>query len=199
MILSRILSIALVAALIACSPKSNETSTDKDSLQVGDELKPGTAGFADFLSALPRIKLPYEVYCEKCCDHPDLEKYADLVSRYVPEGATVVGLIFQNERHAGILVTYAADMFIPSVVVYDKTGKITSEEKFLTAWCGRDVDYVGLQYLTITSEKSIVETDTSYSLEIDSLASKILDTTKTEVSRKNFFVDNDGRITQGDL
>jgi len=53
-----------------------------------------------------------------------------------------------------------------------------------------------MQYLTITSEKNIIETDTTYSLELDSLYSKIVDTTKTGVSRGEFFVDGDGRIIE---
>jgi len=50
-----------------------------------------------------------------------------------------VGVIFQDEKYVGVLVTYPADMIIPSVVVYDKAGKITSKKDFLTHWCGSDI------------------------------------------------------------
>lgn len=174
----RILIILLFAILFGCNQRPSESSTSK---QNNDE-------FAQFVSMLPQLSLPYEVYCEKCCGHPDLDYESDLIKKYKPEGSSPVGLIFKDEKHVAILVTYAGDMLIPAVVVFDFNGNKIDEKNFMTGWCDRDYDFKQSQYFKINVDHTLNETDTAYYFSINTETDEIIDTTKIEISNKNFYI-----------
>jgi hypothetical protein len=188
MIVSAVKIIIISASLmvVACSqPRTADMQ----------ERSEESASFNAYLDALPKIPLPYEVYCEKCCEHPGLN--AD-IKNYLPEGATLVGLIFRNEKHAGLLVTYAGDMLIPAVVVFDLNGNKVDEETFMTQWCGLDLanDFAGLQYFRINNDLTLNETDTIYTFARDRASKEIRDTVKSEIETRDFYINSEGKIVE---
>jgi hypothetical protein len=186
----------MCAGLLSCS-KDRSTSTNEGTVN-DDQIPPHSSpgDFNAFLDAIPKISLPYEVYCEKCCEHPKLN--AD-VKNYLPEGATLVGLIFKNETHAGVLATYAGDMLIPAVVVFDLNGNKVDEKTFMSQWCGLDLanDFAGLQYFRINNDLTLNETDTTYTFARHRVSKEILDTVKMEIESKTFYIDSAGKIVEG--
>jgi hypothetical protein len=125
-----------------------------------------------------------------------LDRENELVKRYIPEGANPIGLIFKNENNVGILATYAADMLVPAMIIFDLTGKKTDEKTFMTSWCGRDIDFLGLQYLKINNDLTLNSIDTTYSFELDDETQEIIDTVKTEISKTDFYITAEGKIAQ---
>jgi hypothetical protein len=87
-------------------------------------------------------------------------------------------------------------MIIPSVVIYDLTGKKINEKNFLTGWGGRDYDYLNLQYFKINADYTMSSIDTAHTFEMDSVNENILDTIKTEISAKNFYINTEGQIVE---
>jgi len=182
---------------IGCSKPSRESiTTEQDSVKITNQDTVGSKGeFMKLVALLPKVNLPFEVYCEKCCEHLPMSLDEELAEKYLPEGASPVGLIFSNERYTGILVTYPADILVPAVVVYDSTGKKTDEKTFFTA-CGWDVDYLGLEYFRINADLTLNSTDTSYSFSIDNKTQEIVDTVKTEIVSTDYYINANGKITQ---
>jgi hypothetical protein len=103
----------LLTILVSCSQGTKESLADHsdiDPTRGKDQIAVNSGNdFSQFISMLPKIKLPFELYCEKCCDHPAFDRENEIVKKYTPDGSTLIGLIFVNENHAGILTTYAAD------------------------------------------------------------------------------------------
>jgi hypothetical protein len=195
------LFLALLAViLINCSQRANDqlaNTSDRDSAVADSEIPAKTdAEFLRFTSMLPVIDLPLELSCETCCSHPEIDRENELIKRYAPEGSRLAGLIFKNEKHAGILTTYAADLIIPSVIVYDLTGKKISEQNFMTNWCGRDYDFLQIQHFRINADHTLHSIDTAWSFEVDSASQEIIDTVKIEISKKDFYINTDGQIAE---
>jgi hypothetical protein len=192
--------ILLAVILLNCSQQTKDQladTSDHDSSLVNSEINAKTdTEFSRFTSMLPKIILPLSLSCEKCCDYPEIDSENELIKKYLPEGARLVGLIFKNEKHAGILVTYAGDMLIPSVVIYDLAGKKLSDQNFMTGWCGRDYDFLQVQYFTIDADHTLHSIDTAWSFEMDSASQEIIDTVKMEISKKDFYINTDGQIVE---
>jgi len=149
-----------------------------------------------FVSLLPKLELPFEINCEKCCNHPQIDYDNELVKKFRPEGSGIVGLIQKTNDKVIILVTYPADMIIPSVKVYDLEGKLLGQKDFMTSYCGGDVDYYGSQFLKISAGMSFTTIDTSYYLERDTVEYHVMDTTKIEIATKEFVINNKGEFVE---
>ena len=190
--------ILLLAILMSCSNGSRTPSPDQvDSVKAGirnNESSEDT--FMKFVTRLPKVNLPFEIYCEKCCDHPAFDRENELIVRYIPAGANPIGLIFKNKNNVGVLATYAGDMLIPVVIIFDLAGKKTDEKSFMKGWCGRDLEILGLQYFRINSDLTMNATDTTYSFALDKKSHEIVDTLKTEILSTDFYVSADGKIVQ---
>src|SRR5688572_9672159 len=93
------------AILMSCSKGTKNSLSDKvDSTEVDHrDTAASENAFMEFVSLLPKVNLPFEINCERCCDHPAFDRENELVKRYVPEGANPIGLIFKNENNVGIL------------------------------------------------------------------------------------------------
>lgn len=170
--------------LISCTSKQTETKTDTTD-----------SDFQKFISLIPKVELPYQVYCSDCCNHPEIELPAEL-EKYKPAGSQIVGVIFNNEKYVGVLTTFAADMIIPTVNVYNQNGELISKQNFMADWCDRDYDFMQKQYFNISKEGVLSEIDTAYYFEMDSITQKIIDTTKIEFAEMNYFLNNDGKIVE---
>jgi hypothetical protein len=192
----RTILVAITIVMSCSSPRPESTSEAKPTEINKKETVPLDKDFDNFVAMLPEIALPLHIRCEDCCHHPEFEREHPLVKKYIPEGANTIGLFFKNEKHVGVLATYAADLLIPSVVIYDRRGKILSQRNFMTSYCGRDYDFVGLQHLVVNADNTLNAIDTTYTLKLDSLTAEIIDTLETEVVRKDFFIHASGEIVE---
>jgi hypothetical protein len=171
--------------LISCISKQAKTTTAASD-----------SDFQKFISLLPKIELPYRVYCADCCKHPEILLPPEL-EKYKPAGSQIIGVIFNNEKYVGLLTTFAADMLIPTVSIYSNhTGELKSQKSFIGGWCDRDFDFMQKEYFNISTEGILSEIDTSYYFEMDSLSQEIIDTTKIELKAERYVVNGDGKIVE---
>lgn len=176
--------IGIALLFMACSNSDPKSKSNENE----------TTEFIECISVLPEIEMPYQVYCEDCCMHPDLEGDTEKLISYLPEGSTPVGILSMDENFVTVLVTYAADWFVPSVVVFDRNGEVLSQESFLSDWCGRGIDYINNQYLLIDEDLTITEIDTAYNLNFDFDLGEVIDTIDMDVVKDSFIINQDGII-----
>ena len=162
----RILIVILFVLTCCTGDKKQTVVTETNSMADNDFIK--------FVSLLPKLKLPFEVNCEKCCDHPKIDYDNELVKKFNPEGSAIVGLIEKTSDRVVILVTYSADMIIPSVKVYDLEGKLTGQMNFMTGYCGGDFEYYASQFFRVRSGLSFSSIDTSYYLKMDTVHFEVI-------------------------
>jgi len=189
--MKKLVTIALISmSCCATEKKQNEVVTEATTKQVVNNE------FLEYVSLLPKIELPFEANCENCCDHLARSFENELFEKFKPEGSNIAGLVEKANDRVVILVTYPADIIMPSIKVYDLSGKLTGEMNFMTSYCGADFGYYGTQYFKIDRDISLTEIDTSYYMTMDSLDYHIIDTTKIEVTRKDFRINAKGEIVE---
>jgi hypothetical protein len=152
--------------------------------------------FTRYLDLLPALSLPFETNCEKCCDHPKIDDDNELIKKFKPEGAAIVGLVSRTEGRAIILMTYPADLIIPSIKVYDLKGNLTGDMTFMTNYCGGEPGFFSTQFFKINSDISLTQIDTLYETTFDSLTYQTLDTTDIKITKKNFRIDEQGEVAE---
>lgn len=172
--------------ILSCGTRSTQNERSEESK--GQLEK---SPFQEVCATLPKVNLPFSVYCENCCEHPE-SSYQRVIQRYLPEGSVFVGIIEQTDEFISILTTYPADMIIPAVVVFDIEGEKIDEEVFLGGYCGSDYGYFSKQYFYIPNERDLVEIDSMFTLDVDPETFKTRDTTKTETEVKKFTISAKG-------
>jgi hypothetical protein len=177
----------LVLSCCASDKKGSDTTETRQTSNVDNE-------FTQYLDLLPTLTLPFETNCEKCCDHLKIDDDNKLIEKFKPEGAAIVGLVSRTEDRAIILVTYPADLIIPSIKVYDLNGNLTGDMTFMSSYCGGEPGFYSSQFFRINSNISLTQIDTLYETTFDSVTYHILDTTDTKITIKNFKVNEKGEI-----
>jgi hypothetical protein len=166
----------------------------KVNLQVAIQSEPIESEFQKLCKTLPKVNLPYSVYCVDCCSQPKLtDRQSDIIA-YLPEGSTFVGVIESNNNYISLLVTYPADWIIPAVIVLTKDGNLIDEKVFLGGYCGNDYGYIGKQYFFISENIELLEIDTAYYVRYNEETYDIIDTTKIEIQNKKFSIGKNGKI-----
>lgn len=194
-------NILLIACfgLWCCTTDKKETEREKEK-QIENaeiqEVKTDDSEFSKYLDLIPNVELPFETNCERCCDHAQIDYDNEVIKRFRPEGTTIVGLVSRTKDRAIILVTYPADMIIPSLKVFDSNGKLTGDMTFMTSYCGGEPGYYGRQFFRINPDLTLSQIDTSYHMTVDSVDYHTLDTTKIEIVKKEYKVNNKGEIVE---
>lgn len=188
--------LAILLGLSCCTANKKENdATEKSGTSKPDTMMVDNE-FTRYLDLLPIIPLPFETDCERCCDHPEIDYDNELVIKFKPELATVVGLISRTKNRSVILVTYPADVLVPSLKVYDANGKLTGDMTFMTSYCGGEPGYYGTQFFRIASDLKMSQIDTSYYMAFDTVSYQTLDTTKIEITKKEYKINNKGKIVE---
>jgi hypothetical protein len=177
--------------LSCCTADKKEIKTTEE-----QEIASSENEFTKYLDLLPTLTLPFETNCEKCCDHLKIDYDNELINKFKPEGTAIVGLVSRTENRAIILVTYPADMIIPSLKVYDLKGNLTGDMTFMTSYCGGEPGFYSRQFFRINTDISLSQIDTLYETTFDSLTYHTLDTTNIEISKKSFRINEKGEIVE---
>lgn len=131
--------------------------------------------------------------CVDCCGRGFYDSSPSLVSKYIPEGAGLIGTVFVNQNYIGVLVTYSADMIIPSIVIYDVTGRRIDQRNFMTGWCGSEPHEESRLYFQISESLMLTEIDTTFEFQVDDSVKRI-GVSKQETLREDFVVNRSGKI-----
>lgn len=181
--------LSIFLGLSCCTADKKETKTPE-----GQEITSTENEFTKYLDLLPTLTLPFETNCEKCCNHLKIDYDNELINKFKPEGASIVGLVSRTENRAIILFTYPADMIIPSLKVYDLKGNLTGDMTFMTSYCGGEPGFYSRQFFRINSNISLSQIDTLYETTFDSVTYHTLDTTEIKITRKNFRINEKGEV-----
>ena len=178
--------------LAMCSCASKESAQESSS-HTYSAATTNPREFLDFIQTLPEVKLPYEMNCADCCGRGFYDSSPSLIAKYIPKGAGLIGTVFVNENYVGVLITYSADMIIPSVVIYDVTGRKIDQRNFMTGWCGSEPHEESRQYFQISESLLLTEIDTTFEFEVDDSVQRI-SVSKQEALREDFVVNRSGKI-----
>ncbi|MDH5382193.1 MAG: YARHG domain-containing protein [Cyclobacteriaceae bacterium] len=107
----------------------------------------------NYLELIPLIKLPLQFVCEEGFSVPEINYENEYIQKYKPEGAAIIGLLYQNKETAAILYGYPADIFYPIISEIDLNGRELAEVRlFPLGDCVGDEGYDAKTYGTITKE-----------------------------------------------
>lgn len=67
---------------------------------------------------------------------------------------------------------------------------------FMTGYCGGDFEYYGRQFFSITPDLLFNWIDTTYYLKMDTIDYHVTDTTKIEIKKKQFSVNEKGEVVE---
>ena len=184
--------ILILMALTSCKQPAKETTRN----ETAPASTPSSDDFEKYVALLPKVSLPFDTNCEKCCQHPKLDNENWLISKLSSEGETIVGVIEKTSDRVVILSTLAADNIIPSVRVYNAKGELLGKKIFLTNYCGGEPGFYSTQYFRINPDISLTEIDTTYHMTFDSVTYVNTDTTKVDIERNNYTINDKGEITE---
>jgi|LSQX01.3.fsa_nt_gb hypothetical protein len=129
--------------------KSIESNKKQNLINWDNELQ-------TYLDLIPMIKLPLDFECENGFDIPELDYENDLIKKYKPEGATIIGKLYQDKEEVAIIYGYPADIFYPLISVIDKSGQELREVRFFKLGnCVGDAGYSATTKGTITKDFKI--------------------------------------------
>lgn len=115
--------------------KSAENYHSKNDIKWDNQLQA-------YLDLIPKIKLPFHFKCEEGFKIPELDYENNFITEYRPEGASIIGKLYQNQFEAALIYGYPADIFYPIISVIDKTGKELRKIRFFELRnCVDDIGY----------------------------------------------------------
>lgn len=140
--------------------------------------------FKEYVDYIPLISLPKEISCDGDYNHPDLDYTADLMKKFNPKGAGVVGKLYQTDDRVGILYTYPADVLVPVFKQFDLNGtESTSYMFFASEDCSNDFEYFIHTSGVITKNYEVFIERVECKYQTDSLGNILInsgDTIRTE-------------------
>ena len=160
---------------------------DENSSEELDTTFPKTE-FQKLCATLPTIEFPYTVYCEDCCIHQPLNEEQKEIQKFLPAGSTFIQVISIEKEYVAIQVKYAADMMVPSIIIFNEKGGLIDEQFFMGGWCG----YLQRQHFFINSKNQLLEIDTTLESIYDSVNFNIIETGEITITRKEFKINKTG-------
>lgn len=98
--------------------------------------------FIDYISIVPKIKLPIKFKCEKGFKRLRVNNKNDTIRKFKPEGATIIGKLCSNESEPAFIYSYPADTVYPMIKKYDLLGNEINELRiFALRDCVTDEEY----------------------------------------------------------
>lgn len=79
--------------------------------------------FQKYLDLIPFLKLPLSFECSNGFPSTDVDQNNDLVKKYKPDGASIIGRIYQDSSIVAILYGYPADIYYPIISLFDHNGQ----------------------------------------------------------------------------
>ena len=121
------------------------------------------ASLQQYLDMLPVVPLPLDFVCEEGFDVPELKYEEGVVQRHKPEGAAIIGLLYQTPGEALIIYGYSADIFYPIISKIDEKGDEVGEIRlFPLRDCVNDAGYEAKTYGKITEDFQVVTRTVQY-------------------------------------
>ena len=112
------------------SKKNNVISDNKVADSITESIVPKSAdspeSFLDYIKKIEKIDIPVTYTCQDNLKHID-----DLESKFIPDGAAIMGLVNSIDKCHFIIYSYPADIRLPILEVYSNKGEKVKEVTLL--------------------------------------------------------------------
>ena len=152
--------------------------------------------FAKYIEAIPDLELPYSIACFSDYNNsPNIDK--DLKMKFLErEGEWPHRQIPTNSEFVAIMNLVSADIILPIIKTYNKSGEVISSQQMFFDYCGGGPGYYSSQHIIINPNLVITHIDSTWTYNLDSLENEIEGTQKLEVKNFDYRVLPDGKIVK---
>lgn len=133
---------------------TSRQQTNFDSLQNADFDQ---IGFADYVARVPQIDLPFIFSCDSGLVWAKIDYDNNAIKKYKPEGAGILGKLFEKDDAVGFIYTFPADIVFPQIYIYGPDGnEISRMDLFELGDCVSDIGYYGWTRGQITKDLELL-------------------------------------------
>jgi len=115
---------------ISCNEKRDIKYTESESgtlklnkILINQETIVWNTDFQSYLNQIPFLKLPLKFECSKGFVIPKIDMKNGIINKYKPEGAIIIGKIYQDKNETAIIYEYPADILFPEISIFDTNGR----------------------------------------------------------------------------
>lgn len=117
--------------ILSCNNVSQRTALFSDSSVknnlITEVVIQNYGSFSDYFQLLPKVKLPITVSCNNDFGLQAVDYSNDIIKKYKPEGATILGLLDVTDKYVAFIYAYPADILLPYLETYDLNGQFISK------------------------------------------------------------------------
>jgi hypothetical protein len=174
--------------LVACSHRNTTNETD-----------PRLEAFHAFIRKFPVLKLPVEIRDDQPVEKekPELD-YQGKDTLFAPGATYGYGILPDTSRYYGVIVLFPADVLVPYIYTFTKSGRLISSERFFVGGCGPGPEVVYCSSSgTLDKNLNIYCADTLQWQDINSSGKAIPGTSGTQVQYFKGRISKTGKIIIG--
>jgi len=153
------LALVLLCVSISCGKPDGGQNASADSFAVENANSAGNEEikFGAYAKLIPQLDLPFKFSCDSGLAWPDLDYESAAIKKFKPEGASILGKIYQTDHAVGILYTYPADIIFPVVHVSDMDGhELKRMDLFELGDCVSEMGYAAVTRGFITRDLKLL-------------------------------------------
>ncbi|WP_298311082.1 hypothetical protein [uncultured Aquimarina sp.] len=187
----------ICCVVISCktrSDKSKNATTESNNLLEQDNNSIEKNKFSDYLKAIPFLELPYSTFCDDDYENPP-ELDQKLKKEYSGGDLEEPYRRIPNNQNLEIILNLTpADVLLPIVKIYYKSGDLKASQQLFFGYCGGEPGYYHKEYITINPDLIIEHIDSTWTHKVDSLEIEIKGTEKLEVETYKYEISKTGEI-----
>ena len=147
-----ILFISMVSVLLGCSDDEEK----RPAPNVQASIVKQDSSFASFVAQVPELDSSFS------WSNSDTIEYLDIKSKFIPEGAGLIGRLPSIDNYAFLIYSSPADTGIPILEVYNEVGeKVNQRELFIKGDCPSILSLSDIHHFHLSADRSTIYMSTS--------------------------------------
>jgi len=163
-------------------------------------VKPKTGNyeisFSDFIKKIAQVELPLKTTCDQELESLQLDFSQSVINHFGPENSKIFGKLSENKNFAAIIYLYPADLVLPIIQTTDRNGKKISVLSLFDSYCGEDEFSWSTAKAQVTTDLTILLSDSTITYERDSKREIVGSTRKSVVRNRSFYINDKGEILE---
>jgi len=174
----------------------DESSTTTELTDETNTETPLDPEFTSYLNKIPDLELPYSTACfSDYKNSPEIDK--ELKMKFLEgEWEWPHRRIPTNSEFIAVMNLAPADVVLPIIKTYKKSGEIISSQQMFFDYCGGEPGYYHSEHIIIKPNLVITHIDSTWTHQLDSLENEIEGTEKLEVKNFDYRILADGKIVK---
>jgi hypothetical protein len=152
--------------------------------------------FSDFIKKITQVELPLITTCDQELESLQLDFSQSVINQFGPENSKIFGKLSENKNFAAIIYLYPADIVLPIIQTTDRNGKKISVLSLFDSYCGEDEFSWSTARAQVTTDMSILLSDSTITYKRDSKGEIVDSTRKTVVRNRSFYINEKGEILE---